>query len=270
MTVITSPESLSPPNRQFHADFGGEYRGLQNVTQQMNGPLQIGGTLGFHLNRGTIMLHSNITAQKSRLCATRPGRHGPAQRKLRAGQHLFHQGDDADFVFDVARGVMRLVHIGETGSRQIIGFAYPGDMIGFSEDGVQHINCEAITDGNVVAYRHDALGVIGMNPELHNRLVAAALHHITTLQKHFMMLGRKSAVDKVAAFLIELAAREANDMDGNSEVHVPMPRCDIADYLGLTTETVSRSFTQLRKAGVIALRDAHHVMLLRPDLLIAA
>ena len=85
-----------------------------------------------------------------------------------------------------------------------------------------------------------------------------------------MMLGRKSATNKVAAFLSDLAARTSKHLNGNTYIHVPMPRCDIADYLGLTTETVSRGFTQLRKEGVIALRDAHHVTLLRPDLLMAA
>lgn len=216
------------------------------------------------------MLHTHTNTRTPRPFASSLERHRPPQHKLCAGQHLFHQGDNADFVFDVTRGVLRLVHIGERGDRQIIGFAYGGDTIGFSNSGVHHVSCEAITDASAVAYRHDALDAAGLNPELHSRLVTAALGQITALQEHFAMQGRKSATEKVAAFLHELSTRTRAIRKSDSHIHVPMPRCDIADYLGLTTETVSRSFTQLRKAGVIDLRDAHHVILLRPDLLIAA
>ena len=107
------------------------------------------------------------------------------------------------------------------------------------------------------------------DPEIHRTLLKAALREIAAMQDHFMMLGRKSAVEKVTSFLAVLARRAGETNGTVTQFRLPMGRADIADFLGLTIETVSRAFTQLRKEGVIALNGVHTVRVLRPDALAA-
>lgn len=83
-----------------------------------------------------------------------------------------------------------------------------------------------------------------------------------------MMLGRKSAIEKVASFICVLADRVGEELDGVRNVQLPMSRADIADFLGLTTETVSRTLTQLRKSKIIEIRNIHDVAILRPTALL--
>ncbi len=216
------------------------------------------------------MRHTSFTSRTTDRPDVQMGPIWQTHRTLCAGQFLFHQGDVATFVYEVCHGVMRLVHVGEKGDRHIIGFAYPGDIIGFSDGGTHYVSCEMITPGKVVSHHHKTLATPGMNPALHSRLIAGALQHIGVLQRHLTLQGRRTAADKVAAFLHELAQKSSADENCKTLVHIPMPRGDIADYLGLTTETVSRSFTQLRKDGIIQMKDPHHIILLQPDQLLAA
>lgn len=177
-------------------------------------------------------------------------------QRLPAGRHLFHEGDDADNLYEVERGMLRLVRVMENGRRQIVAFALPGDVVGFPEGDVHHTDCDAITDSVVQAYRRSALDVCISNPDLHHRLTRAALHEICAMQDHFMMLSSKSAAEKIAAFLITLAERIGEPCPDGIHVNIPMRRVDIADFLGLTTETVCRTFTHFRKSSLIKLETA--------------
>ena len=87
------------------------------------------------------------------------------------------------------------------------------------------------------------------------------------MQDHFMMLGRKSSVEKLASFLLVLADRVGAPLGDFDQVNLPMTRGDIADFLGLTTETVSRTFTQLRKSQIIAIDHINTVVILKPTAL---
>lgn len=186
-------------------------------------------------------------------------------QRLNAGRHLFHEGDEAAHVYEVERGMLRLVRVMENGRRQIVAFALPGDVVGFPEGDLHHTDCDAITDCVVQAYRRSALDKCISNPELHHRLTRAALHEICAMQDHFMMLSSKSAAEKIAAFLITLADRIGEPGSDGIRVEIPMRRVDIADFLGLTTETVCRTFTQFRKAGLITLETAQQAIVTDPD-----
>ncbi|MBY4893870.1 helix-turn-helix domain-containing protein [Rhodobacteraceae bacterium N5(2021)] len=175
---------------------------------------------------------------------------------LHAGRHLFHEGDEAENVYEVERGMLRLARVMENGRRQIVAFALPGDVVGFPEGNLHHTDCDAITDCVVLAHRRSALDRCNPNPELHRRLTRAALHEICAMQDHFMMLSSKSAAEKIASFVLTLAERIGEPATDGIHVDIPMRRVDIADFLGLTTETVCRTFTQFRKAGLITLETA--------------
>lgn len=177
-------------------------------------------------------------------------------QRVPAGRHLFHEGDEAEHVYEVERGMLRLERVMENGRRQIVAFALPGDVVGFPEGHVHHTDCDAISDCVVLAHRRSALEKCNPNPELHRRLTRAALHEICAMQDHFMMLSSKSAAEKIASFLVTLTDRTGVLRADGIHVNIPMRRVDIADFLGLTTETVCRTFTHFRKSGLIMLETA--------------
>ncbi len=183
---------------------------------------------------------------------------------IKPGKHLFLEGDPADRIFEVASGVLRLTRIMEDGRRQVIAFGYPGDTVGFPSDGRYHTDCDALVPSTLVVHRRDQLESAKGDPALHLRLLQAALREISGMQDHFMMLGRKSSVEKLASFLRVLTDRVGEPLGDFDQVTLPMTRADIADFLGLTTETVSRTFTQLRKAKIIAIDHVNTVIILKP------
>jgi len=197
---------------------------------------------------------------------------GPASRpndaSLKAGDTLFYEGDPVDWLYQVKSGVLRLTRVLEDGRQQVIAFGFPGDIVGFPSDGLHHTDCDALVDTRLQPYRRSALDSGERNPELHSVLLNAALHEISAMQDHFMMLGRKSAAEKVASFLCVLTNRIGKHVDGYQQVRLPMSRSDIADFLGLTTETVCRTFTQLRKSKIIEIENIYTITVVRPDALL--
>ncbi|SIS75632.1 CRP/FNR family transcriptional regulator, anaerobic regulatory protein/CRP/FNR family transcriptional regulator, nitrogen fixation regulation protein [Roseivivax lentus] len=186
------------------------------------------------------------------------------ETRLAAGAHLFREGDAVTRIYQVVAGVVSLNRLLEDGRRQIIAFGLPGDLVGFPCDGRHHTDCEALSLVRLQPFRITQIDCATGDPVLRARFMEAALHEIAAMQDHFMMLGRKSAAERVASFLIALDARTGQDRDGQRRVDLPMSRADIADFLGLTTETVSRVLSQLRKSRVIALDGIHRVVFLRP------
>jgi CRP/FNR family transcriptional regulator/CRP/FNR family nitrogen fixation transcriptional regulator len=179
---------------------------------------------------------------------------------LPTGRHLFMEGDEAHSLYEVKRGILRLARVLENGRRQIVAFALPGDIVGFPQGEHHHTDCDAITDAVVLAHSRSALDQCRSNPDLHLHLTRAALREISALQDHFMMLSSKSAAEKVASFLITLAERIGQPRDDGIFVEIAMRRIDIADFLGLTNETVCRTMTQFRKEGLITLETAQKMV----------
>ena len=183
---------------------------------------------------------------------------------IKPGKHLFLEGDPADRIYEVASGVLRLTRIMEDGRRQVIAFGYPGDTVGFPSDGLYHTDCDALVPSTLVMHRRSDLETAKGDAALHQRLLLAALREISGMQDHFMMLGRKSSIEKLASFLTVLTARVGEPLGEFKQVALPMTRADIADFLGLTTETVSRTFTQLRKSQIIAIDHVNTIIILKP------
>ena len=191
-----------------------------------------------------------------------------AQARLKPGEFLFFEGDEVDWVYQVTSGVVRLTRLLEDGRRQVIAFGYPGDIIGFPADGLHHSDCESLTDARLQPFRLSALESPEDDPALHAGLLQAALREISAMQDHFMMLGRKSASEKLASFLCVLTKRFGEDLGAYRQVTLPMSRSDIADFLGLTTETVCRTFSQMRKNEIIAIDNNHTIIVLNPKALL--
>ena len=186
----------------------------------------------------------------------------PVPRRIPTGRHLFHERDSARFVYQIVSGVVRLTRLQKDGRRQVIAFGFPGDVIGLPADGRHTTECDAISPCEVLAHSCTNLMQPERDPDLHRFLMKAALDDIRFLQDHFLMLGRRLALEKTTAFLALLLDRIGEPLGAYRIVRLPMNRSDIADYLGLTPETVSRAITELRARKVLALDDANTVIVL--------
>lgn len=191
-----------------------------------------------------------------------------AEARLKPGAYLYFEGDDVEWLYQVTSGVLRLTRLLADGRRQVIAFGYPGDIVGFPSADMHHTDCEALTEVRLQPFRRSALESGEGDPKLHSALLQAALREISGMQDHFMMLGRKSASEKLASFLCVLTERVGVDLGAYRSVTLPMSRSDIADFLGLTTETVSRTFTQMRKSKIIAIDNIHTIIVQRPTALL--
>lgn len=172
-------------------------------------------------------------------------------RGLASGTTLFREGDPVTSLYEVASGTLRLTRVLETGRRQVVAFAHRGDIVGFPAAGAHHADCDALTGASVIAHRRAALDDSRPDPDLHRRLHAAALTEIARLQDHLLLLARKGAAGKLASFLGDLADRQGTPQMDGVAIDLELPRADIADYLCITIETVSRMLTRMCEAGLV-------------------
>ena len=171
---------------------------------------------------------------------------------------IFAEGDRAAFVYKVLSGVVRTSKLLSDGRRQIDAFHLAGDIFGIEADDEHRFCAEAVGDCTVLAYRRSNLATLTANdPETAKDMTIGMVRSLVRAQDHMLLLGRKSALEKIATFLLDMADRAG----GSVVLDLPMSRTDIADYLGLTIETVSRSFTQLERQGAIELVSARRVLL---------
>jgi CRP/FNR family transcriptional regulator len=187
-------------------------------------------------------------------------------------QILFQEGDDADNVYNILSGVLKLYKLLPDGRRQITGFVYAGDFLGIASIGTHSYSAEAVSEISLCRFpRAKLYRLFDRYPALQSRLLGIATDELTAAQDQMLLLGRKTAAEKLASFLLSLVRRMAprgsskEAADLAVAVPVPMTRNDIADYLGLTVETVSRTLSRLKRAGDIAITDAHHITIVRPE-----
>jgi CRP/FNR family transcriptional regulator len=186
--------------------------------------------------------------------------------QLPAGFTIFREGDAADNVYSVSSGTVKLYKLLSDGRRQIIGFLFSGDMFGLGIDGGYAYTAETVTTTRVCRFTQRKLDVMMVEiPRLERKLFSMAVKDLVAAQEQMLLLGRKTAREKVATFLMTLSRRAVQQGLPESPLALPMSRADIADYLGLTIETVSRTFTQLKKDGTIGLPASGHVVVMRSE-----
>jgi CRP/FNR family transcriptional regulator len=182
------------------------------------------------------------------------------------GQTIVVEGDPIDGWFRIASGAVRLSKSTPDGRRQVVDFLIAGDYFGLTSERHYGYSVEAISRTTLVRYSRARLEAgVETEPVLARRLFGIACAELQRARQHLLLLGRKCADEKIASFLLALAERLGTHSNGADIVHLPMSRQDMADYLGLTIETVSRTLTRLRREGLIALSTPQHVLLLRPD-----
>lgn len=159
---------------------------------------------------------------------------------------IYAQDEPAVQFFRVVRGVVRTSRLTADGRRQVGDFYYPGDVFGLEVAARHRFAAEALTDTDVQVVRRNALRAFAGDAEVDQAVLEATQLELERLQEHVVLLGRKSARERVGAFLMAVAQRQAEE-----DVVLPMGRQDMADYLGLTIETVSRILTQLRGEAIV-------------------
>ncbi|MCA1453760.1 helix-turn-helix domain-containing protein [Bradyrhizobium sp. BRP22] len=168
------------------------------------------------------------------------------------GATVFAQATVATSFFSVLEGVLRLYKLLPDGRRQIIGFALPGDFLGLAGSPQYEFSADAIGAVTLCQFSRAGLARFGEDrPRFLRRINELAGRELTRANEHMVLLGRRSAEEKVASFLIGWRDRLAGIGHVGEVLPLPMGRLDIADYLGLTIETVSRTFTKLERDGVI-------------------
>ncbi len=186
-----------------------------------------------------------------------------AHRKLvTAGETIMSDEEPAEFFANVVSGVVKLTKTLADGRQQIVGLLFPPDFLGRAYSENNPYFAEAATDVEICCFPHDGFErLLKAYPGLEHRLFAKTLDELDSAREWMVLLGRKTAQEKVASFLLLLARRAG--MTGCShgssglfpQFVLPLTRADIADYLGLTIETVSRQITKLKSSGIISLAD---------------
>jgi CRP/FNR family transcriptional regulator len=172
------------------------------------------------------------------------------------------QGSQADSVFTVTEGVVRLYRLLTDGRRQLLGFALPGDFLGLSLFDTYNFSADAVTDTTVCRFpRKSFASYVETRPHIVQRLYETSSHELSLAYDQMVLLGRRTAEERVAAFLITLRDRLRRLGYTSPSLPVPMSRHDIADYLGLTTETVSRTLTRFaREKSIVIVSDGIRLM----------
>lgn len=180
------------------------------------------------------------------------------------GKVLFFEGDNADNVYNVISGVIRLSKLLPDGRRQITGFMFPGDFLGITLEDEHAFTAEAVTQAEMCRFSRGRFeDFLTVQPRLERRLYALAAHELAAARKQLVLLGRKTASERLASFILMLADRSTGLAgDEDDIVTLPMSRTDIADYLGLRIETVSRELTALKTSQLIRLLGTHELRIL--------
>jgi len=170
---------------------------------------------------------------------------------------IYGENEPAEYLYKVISGTVRTYKVLNDGRRQIGAFYLPGDMFGLEIGDEHSFSAEAIADSKVlVIKRSSVVGLAARDTDVAHQLWAMTAAELQRAQDHIMLLI-KTAQERVAGFLLEMAKRSA----ASTEVDLPMSRQDIADYLGLTIETVSRTLTQLEKGAAIAVPTSRRIVL---------
>jgi CRP/FNR family nitrogen fixation transcriptional regulator len=166
-----------------------------------------------------------------------------------AGSEIYAEGDRAGALYQVGFGCVRVYRLLADGRRQIAAFHFSGETFGFEVDGTHRFFADAVGSTGV-----RTLKLATADPSSH-QILLLALEGLVRAQQHILVLGRQNAVERVAAFLLDVAERQG-ELD---HVDLPMSRTDIGDYLGLTIETVSRALSRLKQQEVIRLANTRSV-----------
>lgn len=172
-----------------------------------------------------------------------------------SGSEIYAQGEKSGSLYRIESGAVRIYRLLTDGRRQVVAFHVQGETFGFEAWGCRSFYAEAIVPTGLTSIEAEG-------SEIHRGdLMALALRSMIRAQEHLLVVGRQSALEKLAVFLVDLDRRQGDV----GIIDLPMTRTDIGDYLGMTVETVSRSMSRLREKGIVRLKNARCIEILRRD-----
>jgi len=173
--------------------------------------------------------------------------------RLAPGQALFHEGDPATRVFTLTKGTLKLYKLLADGRRQVTGFLHPGDFLGISVDDEHAFSAEALEEAQLCWFPRNRFDeFVEEHPSMERELYRMAAHELAAAQQQMVLLGRKTAEERICTLILRL--RELDETKAKSaecSVALPMTRTEIADYLGLTLETVCRTLSDLNRRKLV-------------------
>lgn len=188
-----------------------------------------------------------------------------SRRHLEAGQELIGQGEKVPYYANILRGVVKLSKMMSDGRQQIVGLQFAPDFLGRPFQGESTMAAEAATDIDICVFPRASVDrMLTEAPSMERKLHGQSLKELDEAREWMLTLGRKSALEKVASFLFLIADHVDPEKRQNSTFDLPLSRADIADFLGLTIETVSRQMTKLRKDAIIKIENNRHITV--PDM----
>jgi len=203
----------------------------------------------------SIQIRPAAPARAHATCGGPLGLMGAPMRFAR-NTEIYGEEDPSEYLYQVVSGAVRTYRVLDDGRRQISAFYLPGDIFGVEAGDLHMSSAEAVCDAQIlVAKRSAVMARADHERDLSRQLWTLTVRELQRIQEHSMLLI-KSAEERVAGFLLEMARRNP----AGAAIDLPMCRQDIADYLGLTIETVSRTFTQLVKSGTIALEKSRRIL----------
>ncbi|WP_439400206.1 helix-turn-helix domain-containing protein (plasmid) [Bradyrhizobium sp. PMVTL-01] len=169
----------------------------------------------------------------------------------RKGRQIFGEGEEAKYVYQIISGAVRTYKLLPDGRRQINAFHLPGDLFGFETGDHHRFTSEALVATEVRVATRQTLLELAVSEGRVSSLLALVTLNLRHAENHMLLLGRKNSHERVAEFLLEIDEREAHP----NVMTLPMSRRDIADYLGLTVETISRSLSMFRDEQLVRFED---------------
>jgi len=186
-----------------------------------------------------------------------------AELSLDSHEHLFMSGDEHTHAYQVLEGVVGVYQMLPDGRRQIVSFYYPGDLIGVVNQQMTEQHAEALCATRVRSIPVKTIETLmTTEPAFSQALLNTLATELSETRDQLLSLGRKSALEKLATFLVCISRRNEREGIDENALHLPMTRSEIGDYLGLTIETVSRNMTKLKVAGIIKLTSKSKVQVL--------
>lgn len=229
-----------------------------------------------------VQIKSPIETEAPNVCRACEARHGgvcgtlttaqllelnrhSTRRRVEAGNEVIGQGESIDSYSNILKGVVKLSKMMADGRQQIVGLQFAPDFMGrpFIEEST--VTAEAATDTEICCFPRALIDrMVTEAPDFERKLYDQSLKELDEARDWMLTLGRKTAQEKVASFLYLIASHADPEKGHTTTFDLPLSRADIADFLGLTIETVSRQMTKLRKDGVIVIENNRHVIV--PDI----
>jgi len=186
--------------------------------------------------------------------------------RLKSGAALIREGEPAPHIFNITSGSLRVYKLLPDGRRQITGFLFAGDFLGLAIGETYVFSAEAMEASTVCRFRKGPFRVLVANsPPLERMLLDRTSHELAAAQNQMLLLGRKTAIERMASFLLDLPGHDPTRPSAPGHVRLPMKRGEIADYLGLTIETVSRVLTRMKVKGLISIPSQKELIVERPE-----